>query len=305
MKQVFINPQTQKLRAGWQILVFILILGALNAILIFGIRSLLGSLKGGGILSFTILGFSATVAALLTTKYIAKESFQSLGLNWNRLAIWDILGGIICSALIMAALYFLMLITGLIEFQGLGWWTETTGPNINFSWAVVPVILGVIYKLSIVAWWEELAFRGIIFQNMIKGMGLNWAILLSCLLFGLVHAGNPNATMLSTLMIILITTQLIYAYLKTGQLWLPMGLHLGWNFFQASIFGYASSGNISPSLIMQKATGPDWLSGGDFGAEGSILIIPFVLGSFFLINWWVNFLQNKNEKLFSFFSQPQ
>ena len=151
----------------------------------------------------------------------------------------------------------------------------------------MPVVLMVLWKLIIVAWWEELVWRGVILQYLIKGVGLIWAVVISSALFGLIHAGNPDATVLSTLLIALITPQLIYAYLKTGQLWLPIGLHLGWNFFQASVFGFASSGNVSPSLIMQKPLAADWLSGGSFGAEGSIIMIPFTIASFFLIHWWV------------------
>ena len=151
--------------------------------------------------------------------------------------------------------------------------------------------------LAVVAWWEELVFRGYIFRNLVDGTNLIWATVISSLLFGLIHFTNPDATLLSTFMITLIAPQLIYAYLKTGQLWLPMGLHLGWNFFQASIFGFAASGNESPSLITQSPIGPDWLSGGAFGAEGSILILPFVLLSFFAIHYWVKKSRYPEQKL--------
>ncbi|MEE8308698.1 MAG: CPBP family intramembrane glutamic endopeptidase, partial [Gammaproteobacteria bacterium] len=152
--------------------------------------------------------------------------------------------------------------------------------------------------LTIVAWWEELVFRGYLLQNMIAGMGLMWAIVLSSVLFGVIHGANPGATVLSTFLLILTTPQLIYAYLKTGQLWLPMGLHLGWNFFQASIFGYAASGMESATLVLQSPAGPEWLSGGEFGAEGSILIIPFTILSFFLIHFWVKWTRQPGQKFF-------
>lgn len=305
MKQLFINPESNKLRAGWRILAFIIIFAIINIVLMVGIRELLGSLKATGTLWFTILGVSATLAAYISRRFVDKESFVSLGLKLNKAAIKDFLYGIFNSALVMAGIYFTMLLTGLIEFKGLSWWTGHTGTEVHFSMTVLPIVLAVFWKLVVVAWWEELAFRGIIFQNMIKGIGLVWSIILSSLLFGLVHAGNPDATVLSTVIIMLVTPQLIYAYLKTGQLWLPIGLHLGWNFFQASIFGFASSGQSSPTLVMQNAVGPEWLSGGAFGAEGSILVIPFTIASVYLIHWWVRYSRVPGQKFFGFLVSKQ
>jgi membrane protease YdiL (CAAX protease family) len=300
MKKVFINPNAQTLRAGWRILMFVVFFVAINLGLTFGVREILGSLKGGGNLSLTLLGISATIAAYITRKYIDKESFISLGLRLDKMAVLDIFSGVINSAIIMTGIYFTMLLTGLIECTGFSWWTDSSSPDVSFSLAVVPIILAVFWELVVVAWWEELVFRGIILQNMIKGLGLVWAVIISSILFGLVHAGNPDATLMSTLMIAFITTQLIYAYLKTGQLWLPIGFHLGWNFFQASVFGFASSGQASPTMITQNPVGPDWLSGGAFGAEGSILVIPFTIASVYLIHWWVKSTRDPGQKFFGY-----
>ncbi len=300
MKRIFINPESKTLRAGWRILVFVAIFIPVNLVLTFTVREILGSLKGGGTLWFTLLGLSATIAAFISRKYIDKASFVSLGLKVDKAAVMDVISGVINSALVMSGIYFTMLFTGLIEFKGFSWWTDSVGADVQFSMAVMPVILAVFWELVVVAWWEELVFRGIILQNMMMGMGLLWAVIVSSLLFGLVHAGNPDATLLSTIMIAFITPLLIYAYLKTGQLWLPIGLHLGWNFFQASVFGFASSGQTSPTMITQIPVGPEWLSGGAFGAEGSILIIPFVIASLYLIHWWVKRTRAPGQKFFGF-----
>ena len=300
MKRIFINPELNTLRAGWRILAFVAIFIPTNLVLTYVVREILGSLKGGGTLWFTLLGISATIAAIISRKYIDKASFISLGLKIDKAAVLDVISGVVNSAIVMAGIYFTMLYTGLIEFKGYSWWTDSAGPDVHLSIAILPVILAVFWELVVVAWWEELVFRGIILQNMMMGMGLVWAVIVSSLLFGLVHGGNPSATLLSTIMIACVTPLLIYAYLKTGQLWLPIGLHLGWNFFQASVFGFASSGQSSPTMITQTPVGPDWLSGGAFGAEGSILIIPFIIVSFYLIHWWVQFTRTPGQKFFGF-----
>lgn len=301
MKHIFINSNTGIIRAGWRILIFFLLFIILNLTLTFVVREILGALKGGGLLWFVLLGISATLAAYISRKYIDKESLTSLGLKFNKLALLDVFLGVIVSALIMAGMYFTLLYAGLIKFEGFSWWKENNGDQVIFDSTSTLIMLSMILQFVIVAWWEEIAFRGIILQNISKGLGLKWGVVISTVLFGLIHSGNKDATILSTILIMLITLQLVFAYLKTGQLWLPIGLHLGWNFFQASIFGFASSGNVSPTLISQSPIGPDWLSGGNFGAENSVLIVPFTLISLFVIQYWVAKTRtSKGNKFFSF-----
>lgn len=298
MKHYFINPETGLLRAGWRILTFLVIFVVITAVLMFTVRTILGGLRGGGNLQFTLLTITATAAVFVARKYLDKKTLMSLGLRWDKFAILDILSGILNSALVMAGVYFVMWSTNLIEFHGFTWWENEFSPGASFQLSVIPVVILVVYKLSLVAWWEELVFRGYVLQNSIDGIGLKWSVALTSWVFGLGHYFNPEATLLSSLLIALTALQLVYAYLKTGQLWLPMGLHLGWNFFQASIFGFAASGQVSPSLISQSPTGPEWLSGGQFGAEGSLLILPFTFLSFFIVHYWVRITRQPGQKFF-------
>jgi hypothetical protein len=63
-------------------------------------------------------------------------------------------------------------------------------------------------------------------------------------------------------------------------------MHVGWNFFQGPIFGYAASGHDTPVLVAQAPSGPAWLSGGAFGPEGSVLTIPVVAAALLAMRWW-------------------
>jgi hypothetical protein len=81
-------------------------------------------------------------------------------------------------------------------------------------------------------------------------------------------------------------------FLKSGQLWLPTGLHAAWNFMQGVVFGFPTSGIRTYSLTTTTTSGPDWLSGGAFGFEGSILAILLVIAA---IWWYQNSI--KEEKL--------
>ncbi|NQV74086.1 CPBP family intramembrane metalloprotease [bacterium] len=300
MKAYFVNPQTSRLRAGWRLVIFLILFIAITAAGMVGVREMLGSLKKGSLLQFLIIGVTAAVSVYIARTKLDKRTFQSLGLKWNRFAALDLLMGIGNSALVMAAVFLLLLGFGLIEFNGFSWWqvAETAASGLQSStWIVVGAVF---LELLVVAWWEELVMRGYLLQNLIDGTNVLWATVLSSIFFGLSHGFNPNASLLPTLIIAVIAIQLVYAYLKTGQLWLPIGLHLGWNFFQAAVFGFASSGQKSPTLISQTPVGPDWLSGGAFGAEGSILILPIVVLSMVAIHLWVSKSRYPGQGLMAF-----
>ena len=294
MKGIFVNPDTARIRAGWRIALFLIIFIALSVITMFAVRTILGSLPKTSNIQFGIVAFASTVAVWLSGKYFDKRSFPSFGLKFDRFAFLDVLSGVVNSALVMTGMFFLLLSLGLIEFQGFTWWNDPSTLARDMAWTSMITVL---LTLTAVAWWEELVFRGYLLQNLAEGLNLWWAILINSIVFGFIHHMNPNATLLSSIIIVIITPQLIYAYLKTGQLWLPIGLHLGWNFFQASIYGFAASGQQDASLIEQVPTGPDWLSGGAFGAEGSVLLIPFLFASIFLIHFWVKKTRHPDQQL--------
>jgi len=297
MKKLFVNPATGLIRAGWRILLFAVVFVCITAAGMLIGRAILGGLPKLSPQQFTIVAITATLAVYIARRFFDKQSFVSLGVRLDRFAVLDVASGILISALIMATMFFTLLGIGVIDFHGFSWWGDNVGREAVFTAAAVPVALAVFYKLAIVAWWEELVFRGYFLQNLMAGVGLLWAIVICCLAFGLLHIMNPDGTVMGGILIVLITPQLIYAYLKTGQLWLPVGLHLGWNFFQASIFGFPASGQVSPSMISQSPVGPEWLSGGKFGAEGSILIIPVTLLSYLLIHYWVRATRQPGQGL--------
>jgi hypothetical protein len=209
MKKYFINPDTGLLRAGWRIMAFVLIFVAITATAMISVRTVLGSLQKNSVLQWSILAITATTAVFIARKYLDKKSLSSLGLNIDKYAVLDIVSGIVNSALVMAGIYFAMLWANLVEFNGFTWWSDDAVADAGFQVAALPVVLAVAYKLGIVAWWEELVFRGYFFQNMIEGMGLKWSIILSSLIFGFGHAVNPEATLLSSVLIALITPQLM------------------------------------------------------------------------------------------------
>jgi membrane protease YdiL (CAAX protease family) len=120
---------------------------------------------------------------------------------------------------------------------------------------------------------EELLFRGVLFRVVEERWGSLVALIVSGVLFGGLHLINPNATVWGALAIAIEGGLLAgAAYSATRSLWLPIGIHLGWNFAESGIFGAAVSGSDTTvgGLLTGTAHGPAFFSGGDFGPEASI-----------------------------------
>ncbi|MDI9342615.1 MAG: type II CAAX endopeptidase family protein [Sediminibacterium sp.] len=119
---------------------------------------------------------------------------------------------------------------------------------------------------------EETLIRGIIYRVSEEKLGSYGALALSALLFGAMHLGNPNSSLVNSVGLAIQAGLLLgAAFIYTRRLWLPIAIHFAWNFTQSGIFGARVSGNeLSKSLITAEFTGNKWITGGDFGPEGSL-----------------------------------
>lgn len=128
---------------------------------------------------------------------------------------------------------------------------------------------------------EELIFRLILFKLVEEFAGSWIGIIVQGLVFGFAHIGNENATIWTSLSLVISDTILFgAAYMLTRRIWLIWGMHFSWNFFQEGIFGMPNSGYQKDGLIRPIINGPEWITGGKFGIEASIIstLILFVLG---------------------------
>lgn len=138
--------------------------------------------------------------------------------------------------------------------------------------------------LAVAALGEEVAFRGYPFQRLIEATGPVAATLILSVIFGLIHLSNPGATAASTLVTIFAGWLLSIAYLRTRALWVGWGFHFAWNASMGILFGLPISGitDFSP-VISSNAVGPAWITGSDYGPEGSgiaaivLLVLMIVL----------------------------
>ena len=118
---------------------------------------------------------------------------------------------------------------------------------------------------------EEVLFRGVLFRFVEQWVGTWVSLVLTGVLFGASHLFNTHATLWGAVAIAVEAGFMLAAvYAATRNLWVPIGVHFGWNYAQGGVFGTAISGTEAPKGLLDGATsGPYLLSGGDFGPEAS------------------------------------
>lgn len=127
---------------------------------------------------------------------------------------------------------------------------------------------------------EELVFRGILFRWIEEFAGSWAALAVTSALFGLAHIMNDNASWFSSLAIAIEAGLMLGgAYMLTRSLWLPVGLHFGWNVTQGLIWDVPVSGNDVDGLVKARLIGDPLISGGAFGLEASVIALV-VAGGF-------------------------
>ena len=293
LKNLFLSPDEPRLRAGWRLAIhttgynlLLLIFAIPFALLIF----IFGVSPTNLLLNQSIALFATTLSVILARRYLDKRPFNSLGLKINQWFLPDILAGILITFFVMGLIFLIEWSLGWLSFDGFAWETDPLSK----------VVLNTLFYLGgfvLVGWNEELLFRGYRLQNLADGLNLVWAVILSSLWFGIAHLVNPNSEskIFVAVGIFLAGIFLAYGYISTKQLWLPMGLHLGWNLFEGVGFGFPVSGLDIYHLTRITVSGPEVWTGGAFGPEAGLVVIPGMVLGAVLIYIYSHFIRNPNN----------
>ena len=173
-------------------------------------------------------------------------------------------GGTLVGLLLFASVIVNIAFLGYYEVDGMG---SVTGA------------VGLFGFMAAAAVTEEVLFRGVLFRFIERGAGTWIAVVASSVLFGLWHLPNPNASLLGIAIITVGAGGLLAAaYMATRSLWLPIGIHFGWNLAASAIFSTEVSGNGTPAGLLDATTsGPLLVTGGDFGPEASLYSLVFLV----------------------------
>ncbi len=273
-------------RSGWEIGAS----GELNASNLYGSPAL--PLVGGIAALMGVL-----LSVWLAGRFLDRRPFADFGFHLGSGWRLDLCFGMALGALLMSAIF-------LVEL-GFGWITVTGAlqafvPGTPFALAIlIPATL-----FLCVGVYEELLFRGYQLRNAAEGLNLpvvgprNAVVLawvLSSAFFGYLHANNPNATLSSTFNVVLAGLMLGLGYVLTGELAIPIGLHITWNFFQGGVLGFPVSGlgPVGASFLSMDQGGPKLWTGGPFGPEAGLLGPAAMILGGLLIALWVRLRSGK------------
>jgi membrane protease YdiL (CAAX protease family) len=158
----------------------------------------------------------------------------------------------------------------------------------GISFAFLPV-LGALAGAFVSAFAQELIFRAVIYRITEEWLGTWWAVVISAILFGLIHLSSAGATLLSAASVALEAGVLFAAaYALTHRLWLALGIHAMWDFANDGVFGVGLAGQSGQSLhglLQASLNGPNLLTGGTFGVEASLITLVVTSIAGFLILW--------------------
>lgn len=272
-RDLFYGPE--KLRALWRLLLF-LVCAAL-ALTAFGVvASLLTPEDYGGLWAIVIphgvLAVALIVASLVMMLTIERKPFAALGFPRGREARVDFAKGAAIGGGFIAALVVVQTL--------LGWLRPAPDSGTVIGWLAQFVSLAVVLTIAAAA--EELLLRGYPFQVLVEGAGVVLAVILTSGVFAAVHLNNPEVDWVALLNIGLAGVLFAVAYLRTRSLWVPIGMHWGWNFVMVAFFDLPVSGIVLDMPGYDTVVlGPDLFTGGAFGPEGglvtTLLVLPLIL----------------------------
>ncbi|SMO37441.1 CPBP family intramembrane glutamic endopeptidase [Fodinibius sediminis] len=269
---LFFNPQEQRLRAGWRVLIQFILMFFLAGFATLGINNLWQSSLSVASTLGQFIGVSASI--LIAAHLLDKRPVKGYGLSFDSRWWIEFFAGAVIAGGAISVIFVFEWQMGWLSITGYGW--ESMG-NTSFGAA----ILSSLTAMLLVGFYEEWFSRGYQLLNLAEGLRYPWlgtggavaiATLATSLLFGALHYYNPNASTVSTFNIVLAGIVLALPYILTGSLGLSVGLHFSWNFMQGSIFGFPVSGtHLDGSLIQIAQKGTPFWTGGAFGPEAGMI----------------------------------
>ena len=312
LQTLLVNPDQHRLRSGWRVAFFVALLLLPRLLL-----SLLALIAGDGpdvappsaggepgaggaeargvtirpdlpgILSTLLLGSWILFVSWVCLLRLDRKGLRSLGFGFFRGWGGELGRGMATGALMIAGVVIAQAASGgtRLRLHPI-WQAGLSAPSLDGLSPLLIEALLAIGLLAASALYEELLYRGYAFQTLLRDVQPAVPLLLLSLFFALGHWQNPGRSLASTINTLLAGLWLSLAYLKSGNLWYPLGLHFAWNWTLGPICGLPVSGLRIPAHPLFEATSgePTWLTGGAYGSEGGAaasLVLLIAIGWLF------------------------
>jgi membrane protease YdiL (CAAX protease family) len=255
---------------------------------------------GGGGIGVSVAGYVANLPAALLSVWLAgrlldRRPFRNFGFHLSQRWFLDLAFGLVLGAALMSGVFGTGLALGWVKVTGT---FEPLRAGRPFLVALLPALV----LFLCVGIYEETFSRGYQLRNIAEGLNLPFlgargavvaAWVLSSAFFGFLHLLNPHSTAVSTANVALAGLMLGTGYVLTGELAIPIGLHVTWNIFEGNVYGFPVSGTspVGAVFVASRETGPELWTGGAFGPEGGLLVTGAALAGIALTAGWVRLRQ--------------
>lgn len=245
-----------------------------------------------GILVTSAIGtfLAAIVANAIVMRIFERAGLPSLGLNWIPGSARNLMLGL-AGGTAAALIVWLIAVAGrMAEYTP----TRNSSPSL-------PSALFVSVILLFGAFGEELFLRGYPFQLLVGKIGAFATILPTSLLFALMHLANPHVSPLGLINTVGFGVVLGYAMIRSGDLWMPSGIHFAWNWVLPLVGMNLSGFTMNVTGYVLKFHVAEWLSGGEYGPEASVLTTAVIVA----LVWYVHKAPVVQQKPLLFNPEPE
>lgn len=225
-----------------------------------------------GICLFFIQCITLILIVILFWKIWDKKKVKYIGLTNIKNSWKDLCAGLLIGAISFTAVASVLMLTKSVELV-----KSFSQPN--FSWSlIIQLIIFIFVGIN-----EELFCRGYC-MTVLKQINTLWApIVISSVIFALMHSFNSGISLLAYVNLFLFGITMGYLFIKTKNIWMGIGYHITWNYFQGNIFGFLVSGNVTDSVYTVKTVDPNIINGSGFGPEGGLVVTILLIISIYLI----------------------
>jgi membrane protease YdiL (CAAX protease family) len=293
---LFWNRAEARLRAPWRVgatLSLVLLAAVVVATVVRLLSGLDGPASGWDLVvlagAFLVLSLAVVGLAWVVDRRYTRDLGLAVGSQWYR----DCGAGLVVGAAMATAVVAVLVVTGTASLGGAVTGRETQLTVTGVGPLAATALWGLFYAGA--ATLEEVVVRGYLLVNAAEGLSgrlgrvraVLASLLLTSLLFGVLHAANPGGTALGLLNITLAGLLLGGSYVLSGRLALPVGIHAAWNFAVGAVYGLPVSGlETSSALLAVEPTGSELLTGGSFGPEGGLAMgAGLAVGAVLLVAW--------------------
>lgn len=210
---------------------------------------------------------------IIAWKYVMKRPLTNMGFGSIKIHGKEFITGLLFGIVSMTIVFMALLLSGNATVTS---WTPVFSLN--------TLIYLVLYIL--VGFAEEIFGRGYIMATLRQTRNIPVVILVSAIIFALLHGMNPGIGILPLINLTIFGILFAYTYLKSGNIWMAIGYHITWNYFQGNVFGFKVSGTNTGGILTTTYENNTIINGGDFGPEGGLFVTAILLLGFVFVTYY-------------------